>query len=135
MKGVLIDSNILLDVFTEDKFWMDWSESRLDHYRVDHILLINPIVYAEISIRFEDVEELEAVLKIGGFQMREIPKEALFLAGKAFLAYRKRGGSRRSPLPDFFIGAHAAVEKIPLLTRDATRYKMDFPTVDLVSPE
>jgi len=135
MKGVLVDSNILLDVFTEDKLWMNWSESRLDYYRSKHTLFINPIVYAEISIRFDDVEELEDVLKIGGFLMREIPKEALFLAGKAFLAYRKRGGSRRSPLPDFFIGAHAAVEKIPLLTRDAKRYKIDFPTVDLVSPE
>jgi predicted nucleic acid-binding protein len=135
MKGVLIDSNILLDIFTEDKLWMNWSESRLDYCRRDHTLFINPIVYAEISIRFADVEELEDVLEIGGFMMREIPKEALFLAGKAFLAYRKQGGSRRSPLPDFFIGAHAAVEKLPLLTRDATRYQTDFPTVDLISPE
>ena len=135
MKGVLVDANIILDIFTKDPIWVAWSKAQLEHYQTTHILLINPIVYAEISIRFEDVEELEAVLKIGGFQMREIPKEALFLAGKAFLAYRKRGGSRRSPLPDFFIGAHAAVEKIPLLTRDATRYTMDFPTVDLVSPE
>ena len=114
---------------------MDWSKNMLGLYHATHTLLISSIIYSEVSIRFESVEELEGVLQIGGFQMRPIPKEALFLAGKAFLAYRKRGGTRRSPLPDFFIGAHAAIEKMPLLTRDSSRYRTDFPTLKLISPD
>ena len=135
MKGILVDSNIILDIFTKDTQWMDWSKNMLGLYHATHTLLINSIIYSEVSIRFESVEELEGALQIGGFQMRSIPKEALFLAGKAFLAYRKRGRTRRSPLPDFFIGAHAAIERMPLLTRDASRYRTDFPTLKLISPE
>ena len=135
MTGMLVDSNVILDVFENDPVWAEWSLQMLGQYRDTHEFLINPIIYAEVSIGYENIEELEQVLKEGKFQMRQIPKEALFLAGKAFLSYRKRGGIRRSPLPDFFIGAHASVEKISLLTRDAARYKTDFPTVNLISPE
>jgi predicted nucleic acid-binding protein len=135
MKGILVDSNVILDVFTKDSIWATWSKEILGQYKTTHNLLINSIIYAEISVRFESVEELEGARKIGGFQLRQIPKETLFLAGKVFVAYRKRGGIRRSPLPDFFIGAHAAIEKLPLLTRDANRYQTDFPTVELISPE
>lgn len=134
MNGILVDSNVILDLFTEDPVWVDWSKRMLEQHDATHTLVINPVIYAEISVRFERIEELEAALQLGGFQMRPLPNEALFLAGKTFLAYRKRGGTRRSPLPDFFIGAHAAVEKLPLLTRDVARYQTDFPTVHLVAP-
>jgi predicted nucleic acid-binding protein len=132
---ILVDSNVILDVLEDDPIWFHWSEDVLGRYHDTHTLLINPIVYAEVSVGYENVEEVEQALQMGGFQMWQIPNEALFLAGKVFMAYRKRGGTRRSPLPDFFIGAHAAVEKIPLLTRDVSRYKTDFPTVNLISPE
>lgn len=135
MNELLVDSNVILDVFEKDPVWADWSLQILGRYHTSHTLIINPIIYAEVSIGYENIEELEQALQEGGFQMRQIPKEALFLAGKAFMAYRKRGGSRRSPLPDFFIGAQAAVEKLPLLTRDTARYKTDFPTVVLISPD
>ncbi len=135
MSGILVDANVILDVFTEDPTWVDWSESRLHQYHATHVLYINPIIYSEVSIGFERVEELESALNRGGFQMQQIPKEALFLAGNAFLTYRKRRGARTSPLPDFFIGAHAAVEGFDLLTRDTSRYKTYFPTVNLLSPD
>ena len=135
MNGLLVDSNVILDVFENDPIWATWSLRMLERYHATHELIINPIIYAEVSIGYENIEEVERVLKEGGFHMRQIPKEALFFAGKIFLVYRKRGGIRRSPLPDFFIGAHAAVEKLSLLTRDATRYKTDFPTVNLISPK
>ena len=135
MNGLLVDSNVILDVVENDPIWAPWSLLMLKRYHATHELIINPIIYAEVSIGYENIEEVERVLKEGGFHMRQIPKEALFSAGKIFLAYRKRGGIRRSPLPDFFIGAHAAVEKLSLLTRDATRYKTDFPTVNLISPK
>ena len=135
MTGLLVDANVILDVFEDDPVWADWSEAMLQRYQVTHVLYINPVVYAEVSIGFERIEEAEAALNGSGFQMRQIPREALFLAGKAFLAYRKRRGSRTSPLPDFFIGAHAAVECLDLLTRDAPRFKTYFPTVKLISPD
>lgn len=135
MNGLLVDSNVILDVIENDPIWATWSLQMLGRYHATHELIINPIIYAEVSIGNENIEEVERVLKEGGFHMRQIPKEALFFAGKIFLAYRKRGGIRRSPLPDFFIGAHAAIEKLSLLTRDATRYKTDFPTVNLISPK
>jgi predicted nucleic acid-binding protein len=97
-------------------------------------LLINPIVYSEISIGFQLVEELEAFLRGTGLLLRPFPKEALFLAGKAFLKYRKRGGTRTTPLPDFFIGAQSATERVPLLTRDPRRISQYFPTVEIISP-
>jgi predicted nucleic acid-binding protein len=134
MKGVLVDSNVILDVFSNDTKWADWSEGALEELGAAHRLFINPIIYAEVSIGFECIEELESALRPTGFILIDIPKEALFLAGKVFLKYKKRRGNRRSPLPDFFIGAHAAIMELALLTRDAQRYHSYFPSVRLVSP-
>jgi len=134
MKGVLVDSNIVLDVFLDDPKWADWSESKLDEYDQLGILYINSIVYSEISIGFDRIEDLESAIVRAGFQMLEIPKEALFLAGKAYLKYKKRKGTKRTPLPDFFIGAQAAVQNLDLITRDVSRYQSYFPTVKLISP-
>jgi hypothetical protein len=133
-KGVLVDSNIILDVFTDDPNWADWSESMLEEYSNVSTLYINSIVYSEISIGFNRIEDLEAAIIGAGFQMLDFPKEALFLAGKAFLKYKKKRGARSSPLPDFFIGAQAAVLNIALITRDVSRYHSYFPTVNLISP-
>ncbi len=135
MKRLLVDANVVLDVFTDDPVWGDWSEVALDRCSVTHILCINPIVYSEISIGFARIEELEEAIAEGGFQMRPIPREALFLAGKAFSKYRRAEGNKRSPLPDFYIGAQAAVEDMELLTRDAARFQTYFPTVKLIVPE
>jgi len=135
MKGLLVDSNVILDIFLDDPNWTDWAESALAEYSVYKNLYINSIVYTEVSIGFKRIEELESALNRGGFQMLEIPKEALFLAGKAFLNYRKSSGKKRSPLPDFYIGAHAAILDIALITRDVSRYRTYFPTVRLISPE
>ena len=133
-KGVLVDSNIILDVFTDDPNWADWSESMLEEYSNVSTLYINFIVYSEISIGFNRIEDLESAIIGAGFQMLDFPKEALFLAGKAFLKYKKKRGARSSPLPDFFIGAQAAVLNIALITRDVSRYRSYFPTVSLISP-
>ena len=133
-KGVLVDSNIILDVFTDDPNWADWSESMLEEYSNVSTLYINSIVYSEISIGFNRIEDLESAIIVAGFQMLDFPKEALFLAGKAFLKYKKNRGARSSPLPAFFIGAQAAVLNIALITRDVSRYRSDFPTVNLISP-
>ena len=134
MSGILVDSNILLDVFLDDPNWAEWSESQLVKFSSNTKLFINPVVYTEVSIGFERIEDLELALNNGGFQMLEIPKEALFLAGKAFLKYRKKRGTKRSPLPDFYIGAQAAVFEMNLITRDTSRYRTYFPTVRLISP-
>ena len=134
MKGVLVDSNIVLDVFLNDPKWADWSESKLDEYDQLGILYINSIVYSEISIGFRRIEDLESAIAKAGLQMLEIPKEALFLAGKAYLNYKKRKGKKRTPLPDFFIGAQAAVQNLDLITRDVSRYQSYFPTVKLITP-
>jgi predicted nucleic acid-binding protein len=134
MKGVLVDSNIVLDVFLNDPKWADWSESKLDEYDQFGVLYINSIVYSEISIGFERIEDLESAIAKAGFQMLEIPKEALFLAGKAYLKYKKRKGTKRTPLPDFYIGAQAAVLNLDLITRDVSRYQRYFPTVKLITP-
>ncbi len=134
MKGVIVDSNIILDVFLNDLKWADWSESKLEEYSYSSSLYINSIIYSEISIGFELIEELEAAVNKAGLQLLEIPKEALFLAGKAFLKYRRRKGAKRTPLPDFFIGAQAAVLNFDLLTRDVSRYQPYFPTVKLIAP-
>ena len=133
-KGVLVDSNIILDVFTGDPNWADWSESMLEEYSNVSTLYINSIIYSEISIGFNRIEDLESAIIEAGFQMLDFPKEALFLAGKAFLKYKKKRGARSSPLPDFFIGAQAAVLNIALITRDVSRYRSYFPTVNLISP-
>ena len=135
MPGVLVDSNVILDVIEDDPTWADWSESALHTLHGTHTLYINPIVYAEVSVGFGRIEDLEAAVATAGFEMLVMPKEALFLAGKAFLKYRRRRGTRTSPLPDFFIGAHAAVTGLTLLTRDAGRYRTYFPSVRIVSPD
>jgi len=135
MKGILIDSSVILDLCEDDPNWAEWSESTLHRYSITHTLYINPIIYSEVSIGFERIEELEAAIAGCGFQMLQIPKEALFLAGKAFLRYRKRKGKRLSPLPDFFIGAHAAVLGLEIITRDISRYRSYFQTVNLITPE
>ncbi len=125
---------MILDVVTEDPHWGAWSAAMLARCAEGGMLVINPIIYAEISIGFERVEELDEVLDEDSFLRHPLPWEAAFLAGKCFLEYRRRGGSRRSPLPDFYIGAHAAVARLPLLTRDARRYRTYFSGLQILSP-
>ena len=132
--GVLVDSNVLLDILEEDPVWYNWSSRQLLLAADTSTVIINPIIYAEISIGFQRIEELDQALKPDMFERRPVPWEAAFLAGKCFLRYRKLGGTRRSPLPDFFIGAHAAVDGLTLLTRDAKRYRTYFPNLHLVAP-
>lgn len=134
MAGFLVDSNVLLDVVTEDPGWFEWSASALARCAEEGPLAINPLIYAEVSIGFEQIEELDKVLDAAGFLRLALPWEAAFLAGKCFLRYRRRGGSRSSTLPDFYIGAHALVEGRTLLTRDAARYRTYFPRLRVVSP-
>lgn len=134
MGAVLVDSNVILDVLTEDARWLDWSSEALAAAAESEVLVINPIIYAEVSVGFERIEELEEALPATMFRREPLPWEAGFLAGKCFLSYRRLGGSRRSPLPDFYIGAHAAVRAMTLLTRDATRYRSYFPTLSLIAP-
>ena len=134
MADILVDSNVLLDVFTEDPDWFPWSSEQLRRCAEEHALAINPIIYAEISVRFSRIEDLEDVLAASPLERRALPWEAAFLAGKCFTQYRRHGGDRRSPLPDFFIGAHAAVAGMTLLTRDAARYHTYFPRVRLIVP-
>jgi len=133
--GYLIDSNVLLDVLEDDPRWFEWSSGALASAADQGILVINPVIYAEVSIGFEGIEELERLLPREVFIRSALPWEAAFMAGKCFLQYRRAGGSRRSPLPDFFIGAHAAVEQLTLVTRDVTRYRSYFPTLSLVAPK
>jgi hypothetical protein len=131
---MVVDSNVILDIVTEDKRWFTWSSESLAHYSETHALVINSVIYAEVSIGFDRIEDVEAILSPMIFRREPIPWEAAFLAGKCFLQYRKKGGSKLSPLPDFFIGAHAAVLGIPLLTRDASRYRTYFPKLKLIAP-
>jgi hypothetical protein len=132
--AVLVDANVLLDVFTEDPRWLAWSAEALERAADRYRLVINPIIYAEVSIRYSRIEALDAALPKGSFDREAIPYEAAFLAGKAFLTYRRRGGTKQSPLPDFFIGAHAAVAGYLLMTRDSARYRSYFPKLSLISP-
>lgn len=134
MTDVLVDSNVLLDIVTEDVRWLDWSSSTLASLSTTSSLVINPIVFAEVSVAFDRIEDVDAVLSAPDFRREALPYEAAFLAGKAFVRYRWRGGSRSSPLPDFFIGAHAATAGYRLLTRDARRYRNQFPTLEVISP-
>ena len=134
MTKILVDSNIILDLFLDDPKWAEWSETTLENRARHSTLCINPIIYAEISIGFTRIETLEKAILKAGFQILEIPREALFLAGKAFLKYRKRDGIKMSPLPDFYIGAQAAVLNLDLITRDVSRYRSYFPSVNLFSP-
>lgn len=135
MSAILVDSNVLLDLLTEDLNWFAWSSEAVEKVADRSRLVINAVIYAEVSIRFSRIEELEAALPRAMFDREAIPYEAAFLAGKAFLAYRRRGGTRRSSLPDFFIGAHAAIAGHRLLTRDASRYRTYFPKVPLIAPD
>jgi predicted nucleic acid-binding protein len=135
MRPILVDSNIILDIATDDDMWGNWSAVALSEAANNAILVINPTVYAEVSVGFETIEDLEDALPTALFRRDDLPYEAAFLAGKCFLNYRRRGGGRRSPLPDFYIGAHAAVADFRILTRDAGRYRSYFPTVDLIIPD
>jgi predicted nucleic acid-binding protein len=130
----LVDSNVLLDLLTEDPKWFDWSSSALEAEAERSVLVIDPIIYAEVSIRFERIEDLDDALPSSMFRRDGLPWEAAFLAGKCFVRYRRRGGSRQSPLPDFYIGAHAAVAGMALLTRDVGRYRAYFPELTIVAP-
>jgi len=132
--NILVDSNVLLDVLTEDPVWSVWSAGELELRTEQDVLWINPIVYAEVSVRFETIDELEEALPAAYLRRAPLPWEAGFLAGKCFVQYRKRGGTKQSPLPDFYIGAHAAVAGMVLLTRDAARYQTYFPTLQLICP-
>ena len=132
--ATLVDSNVLLDVLTQDVEWYAWSARALEVQANRTILAINPIIYLEVSVGFQRIEELDAALPPKSIHRLALPWEAGFLAGKCFLAYRARGGARRSPLPDFYIGAHASVAGMTLLTRDATRYRTYFPALELVAP-
>jgi predicted nucleic acid-binding protein len=130
----LVDTNILLDLVTNDPTWADWSIARLDAAALKGPLAINAVVYAELSVRFVTIEAVDTLLNEASIAIAPIPRAALFLAGKAFQRYRAAGGARTGVLPDFFIGAHAAVTGVTLLSRDARRYRTYFPTVDLVAP-
>lgn len=131
----LVDANILLDIFTEDQQWFNWSSDTLASACDWGQLAINPVIYSEVSVRFSLIEELDRALPRETFLRLAVPWPAAFLAGKCFMRYRRRGGSRRSPLPDFFIGAHAAVSGMRLATRDAGRFRDYFPTLRLVAPK
>jgi predicted nucleic acid-binding protein len=132
--GTLVDSSVLLDVSTQDPVWLDWSAAALGHAVRSGPVLINPIIYAEVSVGYERVEDLDDALPAEIFRREPLPFVAGFLAGKAYRTYRRRGGARTSPLPDFFIGAHAAVSGFVLLTRDAGRYRSYFPSVEVIAP-
>jgi len=132
--GVLIDSNVLLDIATNDPEWGDWSAEQLSTCADQGAIIINPIIYAEVSVGFQRIEEVEHFLDPEVFLREPLPWEAGFLAGKAFLAYRKRGGTKSAVLPDFYIGAHAAISQLILLTRDANRYRTAYPKLALISP-
>jgi hypothetical protein len=134
MDAVLVDSNVLLDVATNDPVWADWSARALERTADESILVINPLIYAEVSVGFASIEDLEGALPADLYRRDELPYEAGFLAGKCFLRYRRAGGLKRSPLPDFYVGAHAAIAGYRLLTRDATRYQTYFPTLVLIAP-
>lgn len=134
MLGTFVDSNVILDVLTEDEHWAQWSTEALAAAADAGPLLINPIIYGEVSVRFSRIEDLEAALPAGDYRRLAVPLPAAFLAGKAFVRYRRQGGAKRSPLPDFYIGAHAAVTRTRLLTRDSARYTTYFPTVEVIAP-
>lgn len=131
---IMVDSNVLLDILTEDKTWFTWSAAKLAECAENSVLCINPVIYSEVSIGFARIEDLEDAMPEDTFTRLHLPYEAAFLAGKCFLRYRRSGGLKRSPLPDFLIGAHAAVGKMPLLTRDSARYRTYFPALTLICP-
>jgi len=131
--GTIVDTNILLDIYTQDQVWEERSAAAIAAAADVSVLVINPIIYGELSVGIERIEELDEFLG-ADFRRDSLPWEAAFLAGKAFLAYRRRGGLKTAPLPDFYIGAHAAVERMSILTRDANRYVLYFPSVEIIEP-
>lgn len=131
---LLVDSNVLIDVLEDDSEWAAWSLAQLHAQSQIHALAINPIIYAEISCAFARIEELDRVVAQLQLEVLELPRPALFLAGKAFIQYKRAKGTRQNVLPDFFIGAHAAVTQTAILTRDASRYRTYFPTVEVIAP-
>jgi predicted nucleic acid-binding protein len=134
LADVLVDTNVLIDVATEDARWLQWSSAQLANAMASGRVAVNPVIYAEFSVQYATIEEVEAALSGFDFQRLAIPYEAAFLAGKVFKSYRSRGGRRNAPLPDFFVGAHAAVEGLALLTRDAKRYREYFPKLKIIAP-
>jgi predicted nucleic acid-binding protein len=131
---VLVDTNVLLDILEDDPEWASWSEDQLEAAAAIDTIVINPVIYSELSMAFARIEDLDAVVEEAGLKIEFIPKEALFLAGKVFLTYRQSRGTKLSVVPDFFIGAHAAVMRWPILTRDTSRYRTYFPSVELITP-
>ena len=134
MRSTLVDSNVLIDLFDEASEWRDWSEAMLTRAASRGALVINPIVYAEVAAGFASIEHVEAALPESYLRRESLPWAAAFLAGRAFVQYRRRGGTRSAPLPDFYIGAHAAVAGHTLLTRDARRYRYYFPKLRVIAP-
>ncbi|MQM29988.1 MAG: DNA-binding protein [Candidatus Accumulibacter phosphatis] len=132
---LLVDTNVLVDVLENDPKWADWSIGQLRAQTKVHRLAINPIIYSELSLTFSTVEALDKTIDELELAMIELPRPALFLAGKAFVRYRRQGGTKNTVLADFFIGAHAAVSRLPLLTRDTRRYSSYFSDVTLIAPE
>jgi hypothetical protein len=134
MAAMFVDSNVLLDILTEDSQWFQWASTALAQAAQHHKLVINAVIFAKVSVRFPRIEDVNNALPLEWFERRAIPYEAAFLAAKCFLAYRRRGGERSAVLPDFFIGAHAAVEGLRLITRDVGRYRTYFPRLDIICP-
>lgn len=132
--ATLVDSNVILDVVTDDEEWQDWSSAMLARAAEAQHLVINPLIYAEVAVRFDSIDALDDVLPADYFIREPLPWEAAFLAARAFLLYRRRGGAKRAPLPDFYIGAHAAIAGHTLLTRDPRRYRAYFPTLQIIAP-
>lgn len=132
--AILIDSNVILDIVLKDPQWFNWSSNTVKSFSQSDVLVINTVIYSEVSIGYETIEEVEQLFMPNYFVREPIPWEACFLAGKCFVKYRKRGGTKNSPLPDFFIGAHALVKGLHLMTRDEARYKTYFPTLKLICP-
>jgi len=131
----LVDTNVITDILVEDEEWFDWSAVQLQKCRSRSILAINPIIFAELAPNFESTEALQEALPVEDYMRLDLPYEAGFRAGRAFVEYRRRGGAKRSPLPDFYIGAHAEYAGLPLLTRDIKRYQTYFPKIKLIHPE
>lgn len=134
MSAVMVDSCVLLDILTEDPRWFEWSSQQVSQAAESGFIIINPVIYSEVSVGFERIEEVEDIFSDDVFVYRPVPKEAAFLAGKCFLQYRRSGGSKALPLPDFFIGAHASIERLPLITRDAKRFETYYPKLKIIKP-
>jgi predicted nucleic acid-binding protein len=135
MSPVLVDSNVFIDALSTDEAWRPWSVEALAAHSREALLVLNPIIFAEVAMGFDTIEDVEAGLPPELFRREALPWEAAFLAGQAYLAYRKKGGPRRSPLPDFYIGAHAAIRGYRLLTRDPRRYRTYFPSLEVIAPD